>query len=489
MWKFKVLKNLFLLSVVFYCVCLLSVHRTKAQVVDDFETYEPGTELNGQGVWHDTDATTTLQISLQNQYNYWQSLKLDSGTKSAITRTFGTIATTSEMTQCAYIFLDSDEFDNYNEELIFGLSASNNRSYESNQAYLKLVNKNIYYWKGWTGGAMTWYDTGLDTTTRTWHLFCLEILNKKMRYTIDDYVSAWIDNVNDQNFTTDEVHFEAHYLSYGDHDVIYVDTLDATSTPEQHIIVDGSIEWNFPKNGWVLNNSEWNDWELDINMNEQNIGKWNVLMVHYTDVNGKTGTDWDLITTTTDGMSWTINRSYDFPDGLTNSQAEIVSIDDCDNYWEDNCVWTDQLKTEIIEWTASSTGYTKFDNPYELPGFFPASTTASSTEQAGWIGQIWNRMKNVFPLSIGFQLQNTIKNISIAGNSETQLNIPLNSILPSAMASQIASSVTLISSSTLTTGLPFFATTIYPTIEWIVYGLFVVLIIYIMWPRAKQATS
>jgi len=261
-------------------------------------------------------------------------------------------------------------------------------------------------------------------------------------------------------------------------------TDSATSSP---VATTTKLLWNFPQQDWILNNSEWNDWALDYHLESNDIGDWNILMVHSTDVTGKTITDWDVITGTTDYTAWTIDRSQNYPDGLVWSQAEIVRIDDCVNYWDDDCTWTDIASSSFITWTASSTGYTIFDNPWELPGFYPASTTASSTEEAGWIGQVFQRLKNVFPLSLAFQLQNEFIAIKNNGTNEEQFEFTLNSVLPTEM--QLPGSSTLISATSLNTALPIWSTHIYPTLNYLVYAIAVIAIIYILWPKAKQITE
>jgi hypothetical protein len=250
------------------------------------------------------------------------------------------------------------------------------------------------------------------------------------------------------------------------------------------------LYFDFPLSGWVLDNSEWNDWELFYKLHVDDVGAFNILMVHYTDSHNKTTTDWDIVASTTNLTNWVIDRSVNLPDGIVSSQARLTKIDDCTNYYDDNCTWTDVALTDILYWTASSTGYTKFENPYELPNFEPASTTASSTEEAGWIGQIWLRFKNVFPLSLGFQLSDLFHDLATNPNSSLSFNI--GTILPAVVAAQVGtagSSTLIFSTDVWNTGLPFWETTILPTLNYLVYIGFLILIIYILWPRAKNAVN
>lgn len=476
--KYKVLKNLFLLCVVFYCACLLFVRQTKASLETSFEqTEDPPyvqTTINLQNGW---TSVATGTITSQDFYSGYQSLYFDNTNSSSgvITKNFATSTSGIQCVAIKYHLAPSG-----NENLI---SLQSNTG--ANNGYILLVGNDLYVQNGNSSNI----DSGHNIVLSEWNYFCINYNTgaNQTSYILNGATTTNYSLTNTESVSKIYMNRGYHYNTDGNYS--WTDSFSDNPDLEENQISINELSWWFPQDGYELNNSEWNDWGLYYNLSEADLGKWNLLMVFYTDSQGKTTNDWEIVSSTTNLTYWTLNRSRLLPDGEVSSQAKIVKIDNCENYWNDNCVWEDIAETEIIYWTASSTGYTIFDNPYDLPGFTPASTTASSTEEAGWVGQIWNRMKNVFPLSIGFQLQNTIKNIAVAGNSETQLNIPLNSILPSVMASQIATSVTLISSSTLTTGLPFYGTTIYPTFEYIIYGIFILLIIYILWPRAKQATT
>lgn len=245
------------------------------------------------------------------------------------------------------------------------------------------------------------------------------------------------------------------------------------------------LMWHYPQDGYYdLSNDEWSDWGLFYQLAEADIGDWNLLMVHWTDSNNQTGTDWDIVSTTTEPVYWTINREHNFPDGQSYSQAKLVKITDCDNYYDDSCTWVDIASTDIISWSASSTGYTIFDNPYYLPGFTPASSSSESTENSGILGSVVEFFKNIFPLSIAFQFNEIFYNLAHA--EYAGLSIKANTLVPPAMAVAFDDSVVLMSGDKWNEIFPWWAAYVYPTMQAIIHTGFLFLAIYIIWPRLKS---
>ncbi len=151
--------------------------------------------------------------------------------------------------------------------------------------------------------------------------------------------------------------------------VVYIDNVSEYTAEETQ---GSSLTWFFPQQDYVLNNSEWNDWGLYYDLDAGDIGDFNALMVFYTDVNNYTYRDYELISTTTDLTYWTLDRSNALPDGLVYSYATISKITGCTNWYDNDCTWEDVAETNIITWTASTTGKTIFD--YGVSGFTPLET-------------------------------------------------------------------------------------------------------------------
>jgi hypothetical protein len=251
--------------------------------------------------------------------------------------------------------------------------------------------------------------------------------------------------------------------------------------------INGKLTWAFPQDDYVLSNSEWNDWNLIYDMDAGDVGDFNLLIVHYTDSNGITYSDYELVSTTTDVTLWSLDRSKDLPDGSVYSQGILIKIDECAEWDDDDCVWDDISKTEIIEWTASSTGYTIFDNPYNVPAFFPATSSSSSDETVGIIGSSLNKLKNVFPLSVALQIWQTLKDLKTAGAEVGGFSVKANTLLPAEMAVAFDDSAVLISADKWNEIFPWWSSTVYDYAGYAVHLAFLLLIGYILWPKAKNA--
>jgi len=261
------------------------------------------------------------------------------------------------------------------------------------------------------------------------------------------------------------------------------------------VIGNASLYFFYPQDGYQENcgiNSTGNpnaNWGLYYNLDEDDIGQWNIVMVFYTDSNNKSYNDWEIIGTSTDLTYWTTERSHVLPAGETSAWGLISRIDNCDNYYDEDCIWTDIASTSHIFFDISTASSCKDIMDYGLTGFTPASTTPESDENAGILGQVWSRFKNVFPLSIGFQLQEAFNDIKINGATTTQINIPLNTLVPEVMANQIATSVVAFSSESFNEAIPFWQSTFYKAMGYIIHLAFLIILIYILWPRTKQAVE
>lgn len=188
-------------------------------------------------------------------------------------------------------------------------------------------------------------------------------------------------------------------------DYIYFDNL---SIYENVTVGASNLEWFYPRDGYVdVNNNDWSDWGLYYDMDPADIGAWNVLAVYYTGSDNNSFNDWDEVSPTTDLTYWTIDRSHDLPDGISYAQGvlfKIATSTDCLVINDPDCDWTQIAATDIITFTASSTGYDIFDGPWALTGFYPATTSSSSEADAGLLGQVWYNIQNIFPISIAKQV-------------------------------------------------------------------------------------
>ena len=259
------------------------------------------------------------------------------------------------------------------------------------------------------------------------------------------------------------------------------DVWDCTESGTHKIIVDigsydllttgSSLVWHFPKQDYELTNSEWNDWGLFYDLDADDLGNWNILMVHYTDPNGTTYTDWDLITTTTELVYWTVDRENNLTDGLVYSQAQIAKIEDCDNYVDDNCIWTDVAETGYITWVSSSTAYTIFDAPYYLPGFDPASTTVAGeqAENVGFLGGLYRTLARLFPLSLFDDVYQEFKQAELREGTESKVNFTLDSLIPPEYGLDFGTSTVILSEDIISDSLPVWDTKIYPSMETLIW--------------------
>lgn len=256
------------------------------------------------------------------------------------------------------------------------------------------------------------------------------------------------------------------------------------------------LNWYYPQDGDIQTcgsasvgnpDANWGLW-YDL-FDADDLGQWNILIVYYTSSGGTTYNDWEIVASTTELTYWTMDRTHNLDDGETTAWALISKIDDCDNYYDDDCVWTDIATTSIITFETSNASSCKDVMDYGLIGFTPATTTSADTEvNIGILTQVWQRMKMVFPLSIGFQIQDLFSDLA-QSTTTSLLNIPLNTLVPDVMAAQIATSAVLFSTDTFVAKFPFWQNVIYPSLIKIVYAGYLIIIIYIIWPRSKKAVE
>lgn len=229
------------------------------------------------------------------------------------------------------------------------------------------------------------------------------------------------------------------------------------------------IWFDYPQDGYELDNSIWNDWELWYDLEADDLGIWNMILVVSQDIYGNSFTDYELVTTTTNLTGWVLDRGNDFTDGAVYSKAKMVAIDDCDSYYDTDCVWYTVDETDVMVWYASSTGYNILDPdfPYgTLPGFYPA--TSSDYENASSTNKLLSFFNNIFPFSIINQIRERLNTYRINASSYSGIEITMQDIIPQEY-SGIANDSTILSSEIIEDNLGIWTTHIYPLIQLLIW--------------------
>lgn len=334
--------------------------------------------------------------------------------------------------------------------------------------------------------------------------------------TIDEYTSSCTEDVKTERFFTfaTEIEFNSSYCyalisywhektsgnvywKYNDDGVasttsqtcLYSGGITYTCDNQNHGIfeiygytdlpdTDNKLTWFFPEQDANLSNNEWNDWGLYYDLESGDIGDWNLLTVWYTDSNNKTYHDYDFIATTTDLTYWTINRENALPDGIVYSWGILSKIEDCDNYYDSDCIWTDVGQTSVITWNATSTGGTVFD--FGEVGFIPATT--SQDENLTYTQGIVKGLYRIFPFSIIEEINTIIKEKSLTATSSI---FTLQDFIPSQYYT-FNNDADVINPTLLQNNLSVWSTKIYPALSVIIYFFTFIYILFRVTRIAKK---
>lgn len=277
---------------------------------------------------------------------------------------------------------------------------------------------------------------------------------------------------NDDKFLDDETPYanDFQYLHlYGNY--FYLDSIGLNGETAGSTGNSPTIEWYYPQDNYIMNNTQLNDYIFDINIPEAYIGDLTGIFIRFDKEDGTSGFDeYDTYTPVVGETRFTVDRKYAFDsNGWWLGNAQLASLyGDCDSLeteW-DGCEFGHLAYSGTVRFYVDINATSTLFNPL---GYFEwqASTTE---EEEGWSGYIETRLNkflNIFPLSV-FADVLYLRNKILEDWNTSPLEVTFNDLIP-AEYTGITSTSTLLSADLINDNLSLWEDKIYPAIEDLVY--------------------
>jgi hypothetical protein len=400
---FKKIFTICSLSLLFFITPALALLGYDYYTNQNFNSISSPYDLDA--VWDDCTGRGTCTTA--DEWEFETGTALVSGSLylngSADVRFFANATNTESMLQCFdFKTADGSAFNFRNYDYAYALGGLNmvdtGSDFKLNIVYNYALSS-TYTWK-----------TGLDYNT--WYTICFYSESSD-----GSFGTKWqLDGGTWSSFYGADTRATAgtsgdHFTFHAQGSAFYLDNFwgaeDAATGP------NSEISWYYPNNDYEVSNDEWSNWAFYVDLSDDDASSYpyQILRVTYYDSLANYYIDIDEISTTSELTYWTIARTNDLVDGPVSAYAEIWGSTSCTDYSDSTCEWYSIADSPWISFTASTTGYTLYDNPYlSQPGFTPSTSSlealfGSSTDDISLfstlISPTFAAMKSIFPFTIG----------------------------------------------------------------------------------------
>lgn len=190
-----------------------------------------------------------------------------------------------------------------------------------------------------------------------------------------------------------------------------------------------TLEWIFPTDGLTVNNSEFDEWGLEYYIYPENWKDTNMIVIYFTDSLGNDYATYENISTSSYPVYWTIEQEIELPNGETSAMGYILGTN-CEDPENASCDWFTLAESDLIFFTASTSGYDVFTLG-TLPGFTPATTTEDENESKilRYTKTAIKFFAEMFPVKQYVVIRNTLVEKTENINSETRFQFGFEDIL------------------------------------------------------------
>jgi len=177
---------------------------------------------------------------------------------------------------------------------------------------------------------------------------------------------------------------------------------------------------------------------------------------------------------------------------LKQGEGDLTQYDDVIYSLSDKPLLYDTLYPEISTTTGTQL-YQYFVSPatgssslYTYTKVYWVEELSEDAEDAGIISVIWSKLKNVFPLSLLFQIREILNDVRSNANNEEYIDIGLDSLIATQYDPLVSSSTSILNRTLITDNLPIWEEKIFPFMEAIIYIMNFLMIIFILSPKNSQ---
>lgn len=144
--------------------------------------------------------------------------------------------------------------------------------------------------------------------------------------------------------------------------------------------------------------------------------------------------------------------------------------------------------TDMYQYFVYNSGGTASSSLYQYTKVFWVEELTEEYENANAIDRLFGRLKNIFPLSLYFQIYDIIDDVKNNEADEDYLNITIGDFLPEEYEDLVSSTSPIISHNLISDNLDIWDTHIFPTLEYFVYTMNFIFIIFLLLPKKQTET-